>query len=166
MGGGEDGGGRGRGRRGGTSARADRRHVHPLGVTPKVARENQTQVGIDLTSEIRWCLPRNHGHFHDFFTWVVILRVRRASALSLCPNAVVGWREGGREMVAKLPAAFAPPPLSLPPAFAQGSFSLSPSRFFPLFRPRPSFFFIRAHSLAQLYPLSLAAGRSTLQEIG
>ena len=137
-------------------------------VTRPRLRERIREKRSDLYFRLRLCRPRDHGHFNDICTWVVILRVRRASErasehplpLPQCDR----WLAGGREMVAKLPAAFALLSLS-PPAFAQESFS-PPPRFFPLFRPRPSFFFNRAYPLPQLSHLSLPAARVALQEIG
>ena len=137
-------------------------------VTRPRLRERIRDKRSDFYFRLRLCRPRDHGHFNDICTWVVILRVRRASerasALSLCPNAVVGWRAGGRWLLNFQQPS--PSSLSLsPPAFAQESFS-PPPRFFPLFRPRPSFFFNRAYPLPQLSDLSLPAARVALQEIG
>ena len=82
-------------------------------VTRPRLRERIRDKRSDFYFRLRLCRPRDHGHFNDICTWVVILRVRRASEraserplpLPQCGRWLAG--AGGREMVAKLPAAFA-----------------------------------------------------------
>ena len=48
-------------------------------VTRPRLRERIRDKRSDFYFRLRLCRPRDHGHFNDICTWVVILRVRRAS---------------------------------------------------------------------------------------